>query len=355
MRKGAYYSEWDPFAAQWLRNLIAENLIAPGEVDERSIVEVQADDLDGYDQCHFFAGIGGWSRALRLAGWPDDRPVWTGSCPCQPISVAGKRKGDRDHRHLWPEFRRLIAECRPATVFGEQVTGAPDWLRLVRGDLEAMEYAVGAYPIEAASAGADHFRDRYWFVADGTGQRGDGSQDAAWAGRRPRAQDDGSGRLADHDDEQPGEGLQRGGQFGWAGGNPQDNPWTLADNQRGGREGGRQPTSAQKAIISSEIGIASRPVVDDPRLGWGEGWTESEFRRRGFTAAVASIGDRQYVECPDGKWRRLPPPRVRWLGNGIPARVAKLRAFGNAIDQRPAAQFIGAYMDMSTQRTEKQP
>ncbi|MFN7611736.1 MAG: DNA cytosine methyltransferase, partial [bacterium] len=74
----AYYNEFDPFAAQWLRNLIHAGLIAPGDVDERSILEVGPYDLWGYDQCHFFAGIGGGSYAARLAGWPDDRPIWTG-------------------------------------------------------------------------------------------------------------------------------------------------------------------------------------------------------------------------------------------------------------------------------------
>ena len=83
----AYYNEIDPHAAQWLRNLIAAGHIAPGDVDERSIVEVQPDDLRGYQQCHFFAGIGGWSLALRLAGWPDHRPVWSGSCPCFPAGT----------------------------------------------------------------------------------------------------------------------------------------------------------------------------------------------------------------------------------------------------------------------------
>jgi len=161
-----YYNEHEPYAAAWLRNLIGAGLIAPGDVDERDICEVRATDLDGYIQCHFFAGIGGWSYALRLAGWPDDRPVWTGSCPCQPFSVAGRKKGFDDPRHLWPVWRGLIAERHPATVFGEQVADASDWIALVHGDLEAMDYAVGCLPIEAACADADHLRDRYWFVAD---------------------------------------------------------------------------------------------------------------------------------------------------------------------------------------------
>lgn len=166
MTRGAYYNEFDPYAAQWLRNLIKAGLIADGEVDERSIVDVRGDDLRGFAQCHFFAGIGGWSYALRLAGWPDDRSAWTGSCPCQPFSAAGKMERFADERHLWPTWVRLIRERGPATVFGEQVASATEWLRLVRGDLEALGYAVGAMPIEAAGAGAPHRRDRLWFVAD---------------------------------------------------------------------------------------------------------------------------------------------------------------------------------------------
>ena len=132
----AYYNENDPYAAQWLRNLIARGLIAPGDVDDRDIHDVRPDDLVGYDQCHWFAGIAGWSLALRMAGWPDGRPVWTGSCPCQPFSQAGQRKGFDDARHLWPVWSRLISERRPATIFGEQVARASAWLALVRGDLE---------------------------------------------------------------------------------------------------------------------------------------------------------------------------------------------------------------------------
>lgn len=120
----AYYNEIDPYAAQWLRNLIKAGHIAPGDVDERSILEVHADDLRSYDQAHFFAGIGGWSVAFRLAGWDDDRPVWTGSCPCQPFSAAGAGKATDDGRHLWPAWFPLITERRPPVVFGEQVEAA---------------------------------------------------------------------------------------------------------------------------------------------------------------------------------------------------------------------------------------
>ena len=163
----AYYNEFDADAAAWLRVLIARGLIAPGDVDTRSIVDVRPDDLRGYDQCHFFAGAGGWSLALRLAGWADTRPVWTGSCPCQPFSAAGKQRGSEDERHLWPAFFRLIRECRPGIVFGEQVAGAAGyaWFDHVAADMEGEGYAAAAADIGAHSVGAPHIRQRMYWVA----------------------------------------------------------------------------------------------------------------------------------------------------------------------------------------------
>jgi DNA (cytosine-5)-methyltransferase 1 len=162
-----YYNDNDSFSVKWLKALIAEGLIPKGDVDDRSITEIKPNELDGYTQCHFFAGIGGWPYALRLSGWPEDRPVWTGSCPCQPFSVAGQGKGIKDERHLWPAFRWLIAQKRPATIFGEQVASSDgrEWLSGVRLDLETMGYEVGAADLCAAGVGAPHIRQRLFWVA----------------------------------------------------------------------------------------------------------------------------------------------------------------------------------------------
>jgi DNA (cytosine-5)-methyltransferase 1 len=161
----AYYNEIDPYAAEWLRNLIVMGHIAHGVVDERSIEDVTPYELREFTQCHFFAGVGVWSFALRNAGWPDDKPIWTGSCPCQPFSTAGKGIGFTDERHLWPHWNWLISECKPSAVFGEQVASktAEPWIDLVQTDLETLGYAFGAVAFPSASIGAPHIRDRtYW-------------------------------------------------------------------------------------------------------------------------------------------------------------------------------------------------
>lgn len=164
----AYYNEIDCYAAQWLKNLISNGLIAEGDVDTRSIKDVTANDIKSYTQCHFFAGIGVWSYALRMAGWGDDQRVWTGSCPCQPFSTAGSGHGFSDARHLWPELFRLIKECNPPVLFGEQVKAAIShgWIDAVQDDMESIDYAFAATGIPAASVGAAHIRQRIFFVAD---------------------------------------------------------------------------------------------------------------------------------------------------------------------------------------------
>lgn len=173
---GVYFNEFDPFAAQWLRNLYPE-----AHVDQRSISDVQGGDLDGFDECHFFGGIGGWKHALQLASWPAGRKVWTGSCPCQPFSICGKKKKQEDERHLWPEFLRLIEVGKPSVVFGEQVA-SPDgreWLTGVQADLEALGFAFGATDLCAAGVGSPHIRQRLYWVAVSLGERHNWRESAA--------------------------------------------------------------------------------------------------------------------------------------------------------------------------------
>lgn len=167
----AFYNELEAFPAAWLENLAAADYIAPGVVVQRDIRKLTPDDVAGHDQAHFFAGIGVWSYALRLAGWPDDLPVWTGSCPCQPFSSAGKRKGFDDDRHLWPEWFRLIREHRPRVVFGEQVGGATGraWFDRVAADLEVEGYAVGSAELCPSVLGFPR-RPRLFFVAHADGE-----------------------------------------------------------------------------------------------------------------------------------------------------------------------------------------
>ena len=164
----AYYNEIDRYCCDWLSNLMDAELITPGRIDDRSIVDVRPDDLDGYERAHFFAGIGGWDHALNLSGWRGQ--VWTGSCPCQPFSTAGQKRGLHDERHLWPFFCNLILERRPSVIFGEQVArkAGYEWMSGVRTDLESNSYAVGAANLCAAGVGKWHRRQRlYWFaVAD---------------------------------------------------------------------------------------------------------------------------------------------------------------------------------------------
>jgi DNA (cytosine-5)-methyltransferase 1 len=294
---GAYYNEHDKFAAAWLRELIKEGLIADGEVDERDIETVTAEDVRGFTQCHWFAGIGGWSTALRLAGWPDHRPVWTGSCPCQPYSAAGKGQGADDPRNLWPRWRPLIKQCRPERIFGEQVASAINhgWLDAVSTDLEAEGYAIGSCVLGAHSVGAPHIRQRLWFVAhteDANGRRGErtpqtGTREEDGERRRRSGVGGAAGKLG-----QPiGEGLE-----GFTG------------NGADGHQPGRQSADTDRSTATAGF------------------WRDSEW-----------------LACRDGK-RRPTQPGLFPLAHGVPNRVGTLRGAGNAICPQVAQAFIESYL-----------
>jgi DNA (cytosine-5)-methyltransferase 1 len=320
----AYYNDNDKAVCEWIRQLIADGLITPGDVDERSITEVGASELVGYNRVHFFAGICGWEYALKLAGW-GEQTVWTGSCPCQPFSTAGKQKGQADERHLWPHFARLIRECRPPVVFGEQVASAVGhgWLDGVCSDLEAAGYACGAVVLGAHSVHSPHIRQRLFWLADAerAESRCGTEQGSSPELRRDRPAIDGRACRLGH--------SLKPGLEGHAG---------HGDN---GNEPGREH--------ENPCGHAS-------------------------TAGCAFWRDSIYIPCGDGKARRV-GLRPAALANGIPAgvdcggaagvathatnpldlcipiltthedgRAMLLKGYGNAIVPQVAAVFIRAYL-----------
>lgn len=284
----AYYNDVEEGACAWLRELMLAGEIAPGVIDSRSILDVEPTDLIGFTQCHFFAGIGGWSLALRLAGWPESRPVWTGSPPCQPFSVAGRNKGKDDERHLAPKFISLVRACRPRVLFGEQVASsavfgkaakgrrgspasAPEWAWIddLSDRLEAACYAAWAVDFPSAGINAPHIRQRTYFGAVDTRRLADTERlerQRGWSGETFH---------------EPGT-FERPSRLRDAGG--------LADSERDGqREHGQRLGSAsrtgesgteQRERLRSDAthGRAAHGLADSEGSGWGE---ERPDRRRG--------------------------------------------------------------------------
>jgi len=334
--KGAYYNENDPFAAAWLRELISDGRIAPGDVDDRSIEDVNPDDLDGYSQHHFFAGIGVWSLALRSAGWPDDRAIWTASCPCQPFSAAGKGGGFADERHLWPALHWLIGQCRPQHVIGEQVASKDGlaWLDLVFADLEAAEYAVGAVDTCAAGFGAPHIRQRSFWAA----RRLADTDDARSQGRGEPERERASQRTA-------GAG---GVAFGMA---------DAIDNGRGEHGYGLDRAPGESEGAARERQRLRFDIADDSATLWP-----------GPTNGLWRAAD--WLGCTDGKWRPVESSPLALADDGTVRdilasggrasdaltfplckaeeyrnRIGLLRGAGNAINLAQAQGFIEAVME----------
>lgn len=381
-----YYNEFSAYPARWLRSLAGAGLIPPGHVDERDIRSVLPADAAGYVQCHWFAGVGGWPLALRLAGWPDARPVWTASCPCQPFSGAGKKKGAADARHLWPDLFRILRECRPPVVFGEQVA-SPDglpWLDGVFADLEGAGYACWAVDCCAAGVAAPHIRQRLYWVADAGRQQ---QQAGAGQGRGVDAAERGqpgvdvvAGRLAgglahapdvrgperlDHAGErQAGETAYAadGAGAGWLAvshvpefrGQPPAGELSL--RQRGAGDGGMDDPAGQRAIDRRP----EEPGGDGPddRIPWPAGSPWSDFLVIGCRDNKAR---RVGAQCGDEPLAHGLPARV---GPGVAGlvglddvagraslrrakrnRVGRIAGYGNAVVPLLAAEFVANYMD----------
>jgi DNA (cytosine-5)-methyltransferase 1 len=332
---GAFYNEHDPFAAAWLRELIKAGLIADGVVDERSIEDVVPAELMGYTQCHFFAGIGVWSYALRQAGWSDDRPIWTGSCPCQPFSEGGKKGGFADERHLWPAFHHLIRECRPSTVIGEQVAKKDGyaWFDLVSADLEGDGYTAGAVDTCAAGFGAPHIRQRLYWVAYA---KHNGQPSPAFRGSPSPSEN--KGGLFQSQGRSAIDGLDNTQRFGWGEGRDRDNRGDdrLEPDPTGG-DGVGQPDTISNRPQGGLPGREDAQLETFDRPAGRDGANSGGGPTNGFW------GDADWLYCRGDKWRPV-EPRTFPLAHGATNRVGRLRGYGNAIVAPQAQAFIEAVM-----------
>ena len=290
-----FYNDMDPYVCKWIENLIAKGHLPKGDVQCKTIQELKPDELREYRQVHLFVGIGGWPLALKLAGWPEERLVWTGSCPCPPFSSSGpnftcpkceatspvpcpRRVGFficwycenswfADARHLWPEMWALIAELRPPTVFGEQVASADGrvWLSGVQASLEILGFDFAAADLCAAGVSAPHIRQRIFWLANSSGLR---RQDAL-------------------------------------------------------------PDRSQNAQVRERQRI-HRPQMVLEQIGDSEPWRSCRA-----------------LHCDDGKRRRIPSAEsgIFPLAYGLSQRVGRLRAYGNAIVPQVAAEFVKSFLE----------
>ena len=349
-----FYNEWDAYSAHWLKNLIKEGHIPKGVVDERDIKDIEPDELIRYRQCHFFAGIAGWSYALELANW-GDREVWTGSCPCQPFSHAGKGTGASDERNLWGVWLSLIKVAKPNTIFGEQVASAVgkkyQWLDAVSNDLENEGYRIGAGILPACSVQAPHIRQRLWFVADTHDNRRNESfskisgEESKWNDgdslvttdrHMADSQNHGRRRRSTNVERKRSENLKNESEFdlrsessrqGKVSGN------NMADTNEQGLQGGLQERSVSERQISDKrIGLSG-----DEQFFRDESGRFNKTRGKHWEGIV-------WVYCKDKKTRPI-KPGVQPLAYGVSARVGKLRSIGNAIVPQVAAEIIKAYME----------
>lgn len=328
-----FYNEIDEYAADWLDRLVFTGEIPYGVVDRRSIEDIAPDELARYTQCHFFAGIGGWPLALKLAGWPEDRPIWTGSCPCQPFSQAGQGAGFADQRHLWPSWLWLIDKCRPAAVFGEQVASkdVDPWIDLVLTDLEALDYAGGAIAFPSAAVGAPHRRERTYWMGYADNARLEGlrlrhpSEGGQWKGPLRSVAEAGSAvRLANGNELR----LE-----------------SVAGLRLRDEEHHAEPRS--RIVRLADAGLLGQPQRDAvARATGGRQGPRAAIERLGGAGGPGNPTDGHWRAADwlcgrDGKWRPI-EPGTEPLANGVSGRVGRLRAYGNAINPWQAAEFIRA-------------
>ena len=303
----------------------------------------------------------------------DSIDIITGGYPCQPFSVAGKQKGVEDPRHLWPEYFRLVKECRPTWVIGENVSGHIKLgLDSVIEDLESENYSVRPFSISASSIGANHQRERIWIMAysecnynfnkeqrvngeekeisrehrenDSTSWKSSGTNTirktnnshvenpgcTQWPRAELREENENETREGDANQHQrssspsesdvantESEGLQRG-------------EW---NNQGEGREvlsSERQDGNKKRSETGRTNRISTQENVPNPGSSRREtGISEERYREEGNTEESNNDSDRRRGWQRENNWAI--EPDVGRVAHGIPKRVDRLKSLGNSL------------------------
>lgn len=285
--------EREAFAAAVLAARMAEEVVAPAPV---------------------------WSDLRTFDGrpWRGVVDLVTGGYPCQPFSHAGKRLGEQDERHLWPDIARVIGEVEPGIVFFENVAGH---LTLgfpsVRADLERLGYRVAAGLFSAAEVGASHRRERLFILGvadgDGRGRKGIGigvlSQDLNTSTRNDAHRCDRAGdEMADATDGRCGELWPASGRDGRA----QQDGGTLADAMLERTQGSNVEDQEQEHAQ----GRCGKLDLFPPGPGERARWADIIANRPDLAPAT----QRELRGVVDGRASRL--DRLRALGNGVVPLVA---------------------------------